>query len=155
MHCAVRSIVWEFGPKYGHIFYPSSLLDLQGKIAELDASGLARNYSFLISVEFFDDTWHLAFTVGHELSYLEFGYKRDSTANRGEGPFYLFNKEASQDGFVPIYYMASHSDIEYEKLLPKQQVLDAVYYFISNCRFPDYIVFDDAEVNNRFVERKK
>lgn len=151
MGCSVRKIEWEFGEKYGHVFFPSSIIDLKEKIAELDSWGVKNDYSFLIVVYFADKTLHLAFTVGNEQSYLEFMYDVDRSTNRGKGPYYLYNS-SNKKGVTPIYYMASHAEVSLEKTMPKQDVLNAVYYFILHCSFPPYIVLDDSEANEKFVD---
>lgn len=145
---AVEKIIWEYGADYGHVYYPENALDLKTKIDELDAWGRERNYPFFIEMHLTDDS-HLGFTVSHEYSLLEFGYDEEYDK---KGPFYLCNPDGNTSELVPIYYFASYSEPDTTRMLPLQQVLEAVFHYVEYRTFPSFIQFDDEDVNNRFVK---
>ena len=150
MEFSVTKIVWEYGEKYGDVFYPHTLSDLQKKIKELDSWGRKNDYPFLIGIHFTDESY-LGLTVGHDLSYMEFYSYISEKAEQRQGPYYLVNPEGDIDEFIFIYYMASHSDIETTKMIPQYESLQAVYHYVVHKAFPPFIRFDDNEVNKNFI----
>ncbi len=142
---------WEFGEQYGNVLFPEDLSDVQNKIDELDTWGQERDYPFLVQLSFTDESLYLAFTVGHDYSFIEFSYDVDKERGRWQGPFYLKNVLGDSDEIIPIYYMSSYTEIDTTKMMPRDKVLAAIYHFIQHQIFPAYIQFDDTSVNRRFV----
>ncbi|KAB8140645.1 hypothetical protein F8S13_23120 [Chloroflexia bacterium SDU3-3] len=151
MFYKVKYIEWEYGKDYGNVFYP---LDgnIRDKVLELDEYGLLKEYSFLISVIFENESLYVAFTVGHEkYSFLEFMYGIDRESSRGLGPFYVVNDMGDPDEIIPIYYMSSYTEVDTAQMLPKECIFDAVFQFCDKGNFPGRIRFNDDCVNMRFV----
>ena len=140
----VKKIVWEYGEKFGDVFYPNNILDLKEKIKELDLLGRKKNYPFLISLVLDDQNISLSFTVGHRYSLIEFIYDRS-------GPIYIFNPEGNENEHIDFYYWASHSVADTNKMIFQEKVLEAIYYFIENKMFPLFIKLDDDEANKQWV----
>jgi hypothetical protein len=138
----VRELIWE-NEKY----VPKNIHELQTKIEELDVWGQERKYPFLIEAHFTDSS-HLGFTVSHEYSLIEFGY--DENGKR-KGPYYLVNSDGEKSKIIPIYYFGSYTEPDTTKMLPLQEVLAAVYFYVEHRKFPSFIRFDDEEVNNKYV----
>lgn len=147
----VEKLIWEYGEDYGHVYYPRDLPDLKKKIEELDTWGQEKDYPFLIEMRLTDHS-HVGFSVAHEYSFVEFGY-RDNGEKKG--PVYLTNPDGNVDELVPIYYFASYTEPDTTKMLPLQQVLEAIYHFVKHGSFPSYIEFNDEETNKKFVQSYK
>lgn len=144
-----EKIVWEYGEKYGHVFYPQTIDEFKKKVTELDLWGRKKSYPFLIAA-FFTDNTYLAFTVSHDYSLLEFSYALDEGS---KGLFYVVNPMGDRNHIVPIYYMSSYTEPDTTKMLPFQCVLSAVYHYVEKKIFPAFITFDDEEVNRKFVAK--
>jgi hypothetical protein len=143
----VEKIIWEFGEDYGHVYHPENLLDLKEKIDELDAWGRGRDYPFFIEMHLTDHSY-LGFTVAHKYSLLEFGY---NGGHSKKGPFYLHNPDGNINELIPIYYFASYSEPDTTRMLPLEQVLEAVFHYVEHRTFPSFIQFDVDEINKKFV----
>jgi hypothetical protein len=139
-----KELIWE----YKNAYYPKNILDLKGKIEELDAWGREKNYPFLLELHLTNDS-HLGFTVSHDYSLIEFGY---SDKGKQKGPFYLVNPDGNRDEIIPIYYFGSYTEPDTTRMLPFQKVLEAVYFYVEHKKFPSFIQFDDEEVNKKFVD---
>jgi hypothetical protein len=143
----VSKLTWEYGEEYGHVYYPETLVDLQGKIAALNDWGKEKEYSFMIAALLTDGSY-LGFTVGHQYSLVEFTYICDGNL---EGPFYLSNPDGHTDEIIPVYIGASHTEPDTTRMYPLQQVLEAIYHYVEHRTFPSFIQFDSERVNKQFV----
>ena len=144
----VKKIVWEYGEKFGDVFYPNNILDLKEKIKELDSLGKKDSYPFFIFIDFNEDDLSLSFSIGDKHSCMEFVYKSKEKNNRAN---YLYNTDGDINVDFEFSYFSSYSITNMMRTFPQEKVLEAIYYFIENKIFPSFINFEDEETNEQWV----
>ncbi len=147
----VSKLTWEYGEEYGHVYYPTNMVDLRKKISELNEWGLKKGYPFFIMMQLTDGSF-LGFTVAHEYSFVEFNF---NNAGNLEGPYHLLNTNGNVDEIVPVYYGASHTEPDTTKMLPIKQVLEAIYHYVQYRIFPSKIQFSSEVANKKFVSTQQ
>lgn len=151
----IEKLDWEYGEKYGHVFYPKNEKELLDKIDELDQLSTQKDYPHLIRAHFRNGNYRIGFTVGHEWSFLEFVYlKHNNEFHSSMGHFYLENQEGCRDEIIPVYLMSSYTEPDTTKMLPKKKVIDAFLFFVKNEKFPPFIKLDENKANETFVTRQ-
>ena len=122
------------------------------KLVELDTWARTNDYPFLIQMRFDDKRLCLGLTVGSTHAILEFIYACDVEGSDRPGPCYVVNPLGDVDEIVPIYYWGHWTEPDTTKMLPQDQVLEAVLHFAEFKQFPPNVTFNDDEANRRFVE---
>jgi hypothetical protein len=104
-----------------------------------------------IELLFTDHTFYLGFSIGYELSYMQFSFRYDQKYERWTHPLYLKNDLYPEDDFITISYFASESYIPKTQFFPYEEVLNGVFYFIEHRKFPKNLVWDDLEEMQPFI----
>lgn len=147
----VDNITWEYGKKYGHVFYPKNMQELQDKIQELHTVFEQKQQPSLIAMLFTVPIFYLGFSIGYELSYMEFSFRYDQKYKSWTHPHYLKNDLYSEDDFIPISYFASESYTPKTHFFPYEEVLNGIFNFIENRKFPKKLVWDDLKDMQPFI----
>lgn len=147
----VKKIEWDRGEEFGDVFTPRTFSEFQAKIQELDAWGKENVYPFLVIIHFDDPAFRLDFTVGHSYSFVVFEFDADRENKMPYRHSYLVNPQGDVNEIVPIYCWTHYTEPDTTRMLPQEQVLEAVYYFVTHKMFPSFIEFDEEEVNAKYV----
>lgn len=142
MTCFVKKIEWEHGEPYGHVCYPMTLNEVRQKLDDLEAQAVATNYPFYVEV-FFHDGSYIGFIVGHELSSFYFGIPAPGMQDDDPDRLLLdMHYDIEQEGntaFIEYSFKGDHGEKYLEELLPKQQVIDALYQYMATRTLPPAI----------------
>jgi hypothetical protein len=149
----VEKMEWEYGEKYGHVFYPKNLEEFQNKLDELDKKSLHNGKPFYVEILCINST-EMGVILGHNSSVLHFGEILSKDENPGERDSRLdFHLVDSNNFFYIEYsYRGAWSEAESKQLLPKSDVLKAVYQYIETQKLPSYIKFTRQDFNDKYVQ---
>jgi hypothetical protein len=133
----VTKMEWEYGEKYGHVFYPHNMQEFKNKLEELDQKAISDKYPFYVDVYCANDTI-IGITVGHQQSV----FRLFELLEKGKQDKYVLDWHFvdSQSGFyIEHYYRGVLSEIESQQLLPKINALKALFYYVEIQKLPSYI----------------
>jgi hypothetical protein len=147
----ITKITWEYGERYGHVFYPNNITAFQHKIQELHRFFEQKQQPSMVAISFTDPTLYLGFSVGYELSCIEFSCHYNEQRKVWTHPCYLKNDCYSEEDFIIISYFSSESYIRKNQFFSYKEVFDGIFYFIENRRFPKNFIWDSPEDMNSFI----
>lgn len=150
----VKKLEWEYGEKFDHVFYPTTIEEFRTKLQELTIQAKKNDYPFYVELYFMDDSY-IGLIVGHELSCFYFGVF-SSEENCGVGSRTIFDSHhdpnnKDDETTLEYSYKGDHGEKCMKSLIPSSQVMDAVYQYISTQKFPSYIQFSRKEFIDGYI----
>ncbi len=151
----VKKIGWDYGELYGDVFYPRNQKEFQAQLQELELRAVQKNYPFYVELEFEDDSY-IGFIVGHALSCFDFGI---FTADDHQAVNCRTQFDSHYDPLVDhpkmmieYSFKADHGEKYVPELLPREQILQAIYQYIETQKLPAYILLQKQAIIDRYIE---
>jgi hypothetical protein len=139
-------------------FTPRNLQEVQEKINEIYHEYRSKDYAALTSFELNDQSIYVSFSLGNNISFLEFIYGLVPTPSQkyvAMGPYRLINLNVSEeeDDMFLFDCGGSSTAVSLRECIPYKQMLEAFYTFLEGGKFPPYIVLNDIGANELYVEK--
>lgn len=154
----VKKMVWEYGESYGHASYPRNQEDFRAQLNELEARASLNNYPFYVELEFEDDSY-IGLIVGHELSCFNFGIfiSDDAQDVNCKTQFDTHYDQQVIDPKILVEYSfkGDHGERSMTELLPREQIIYAIYQYIETQKLPAYIQFTKQAMIDHYTSYER
>lgn len=139
-------------------FTPRNIQEVQEKIDEIYHEYRSKKYAVLTSFELDDPSIYVSFSLGGNISFLEFIYGLVPTPGQkyvAMGPYQLINLNVSEDGDDMFLFDCGGSPtaVSLRMCIPYKSMLEAFYTFLECGKFPSYILLSSIEANELCVEK--
>jgi hypothetical protein len=154
----VKKIIWEYGESYGHASYPRNQEDFRAQLNELEARASLNNYPFYVDLTFKDDSY-IGFIVGHKLSCFNFGIFVSDDAQdvncRTQFDTHYDPQVANPEILLEYSFKGDYGERSMTELLPREQVIDAIYQYLETQKLPSYIRFTKQTMIDNYIDHEQ
>ena len=157
MSFEVEKLVWEYGERYGHAFFPHTSEEFRLMLDNLDAKGTKGERPFYVETYFTNDTF-VGLIVGGIYSCLDFGVAVSElhlTPSRTLLDVHFDAENRAFEGYYQYSFKADHGELDAARALPKDMAMKALRNYARNGIFPSNIEFTRKEFNAHYVAVKK